>query len=496
MVRSQKPHSTARKRRYSFMTRRKSLLFVGCVLIVLSGFFLFTKQLPFVRPSSTPSSKGINATVAIQVSPTGSSVPGDFIGFSIELAQVCEIVRLDEQKRGYYEQLYRNLGSGVLHIGGHTSDLGVWVPDGVASCSSGRILVTRSLVNALFAFARKIGWKVTWGLNLIADDPAAAADEAAYVASTAGSNLIGFTLGNEPDLYVKHGYRPSKWNDTDYLAEWERYRGAVLRVAPSAHFVGPDACCQSPLLPSFLDKEGKYVILASHHYYVTSLHTRLTTPSALLGRDVAQQFITLSTGWVALAQEAGLPFEISETNTVAGGGVDGISNSFAAALWASDLLFQAQALHVRRVDFQNSPLAVYNVIDDNGVPQPLYYGLLFFHAVTEETRVVQAAIQSSLNITAYAFMGTDGTLHLALLNKESQRAATVRIDVEHLYHAATMIQLTAPGLGASIAIALGKRAVSTQGTWAPASPVALTLHGTEVDVQIPAGSAASIDFFE
>ena len=46
----------------------------------------------------------------------GIRIPEDFIGFSIELSQICEIIRLDEQKPEYYEHLYENLGVGVLHI--------------------------------------------------------------------------------------------------------------------------------------------------------------------------------------------------------------------------------------------------------------------------------------------------------------------------------------------------------------------------------------------
>jgi hypothetical protein len=106
-----------------------------------------------------------------------------------------------------------------------------------------------------------------------------------------------------------------------HLYEWERYRKAALKVVPSAHFIGPETCCELPLFPNFLVDERKNIILASHHYYITSLHDRLTTASSLLSREVAQEFITFATKWVALAHDAGLPLEISETNTISGGGV-------------------------------------------------------------------------------------------------------------------------------------------------------------------------------
>ena len=56
------------------------------------------------------------------------------------------------------------------------------------------------------------------------------------------------------------------------------------------------------------------------------------------------------------------------------------------------------------------------------------------------------------------------------------------------------MRLTAPNISATTGITIGERAISVQGTWSSSSLELLHLQGTEVDVEIPAGSAASLDF--
>jgi hypothetical protein len=477
----------------NLQNRGKIFLLLGCMLIVLSGCFSFPQppaiQSSLQRGTSTPTS---NNAVLITIPQAGTPIPEDFIGFHIEVSQVCEIIQLDQQKSATYEHLYTNLGSSVLHIGGHTADLSEWVPDGVPSCRTNHSIVTKALIDALFAFARRIHWKVSWGLNLIANNPRSAANEAAYVAAVGGSDFIGFSIGNEPELYVKYGYRPSSWGYTNYLNEWNQYRNAILSIIPSAKFNGPDACCETTLLPNFLSDERQYLTVATHHYYPKDKPP--ATPSFLLSKQVSQKFVTVVSKWIALAKVEGLHLELSESNTITDGGIAGVSDSFAAALWASDDLFRAAELGVLQVDFQSAQMKVYDAIDDNGTPKALYYGLLFFHTVTQQSKIVQATIHTAFNITAYAVLDSRGSLRVVLVNKDSRHSATIAVNTPRLYRSATIMRLIAPTIGVTTSITVGGSAVSAQGTWTPSSSEPLALHGTAVDVQVPAGSATSIEF--
>jgi hypothetical protein len=82
---------------------------------------------------------------------------------------------------------------------------------------------------------------------------------------------------------------------------------------------------------------------------------------------------------ITLTHAAGLPFRLTELNSVTCGGVAGISNTFATALWAPDALFKlvragvdAVNVHVRRftvnADFVPTATGI--------VPRPLLYGLI------------------------------------------------------------------------------------------------------------------------
>ena len=418
------------RKKGSLIHRVKTLLLLGCVFAIVSCSLPNQYQPPFQSPTQKggriSTSRNVDALVTMQQE--GIRIPEDFIGFSIELSQICEIIRLDEQKPEYYEHLYENLGVGVLHIGGHSGDYGMWVPNGISSCSPTHTIVTKALIDAIFAFASRIHWKVIWGLNLIANDPQSATNEAAYIATAGKLDLIGFTIGNEPELYVEYKARPPSWRYANFLYEWERYKNAIRKNVPTATFIGPEACCETPFFPNFLLDEGKGgdVLVATHHDYNGNALVKSFTASYLLRKQTMQQFVARATRWVALARNARLPLEISESNTFSGGGTPGVSDSFAATLWASDYLFQAAELGIRRIDFQSSQMAVYDAIDDNGTPKPLYYGLLFFHTIAERARIVQTTIQTSLNITAYAVKGSDGSFHVVLINKDSSSSFALR----------------------------------------------------------------------
>lgn len=426
---------------------------------------------------------------------TSRDVPESLIGFSIELAQTCTLLRNDMLHPAAYEQLYKNLGSSILHIGGHSADRSLWEPGGIASCRTVGSVVTTSMLDALFAFARKIHWQVIWTLNLLANSPRVAAAEAGAVSAAGGASLAGFSIGNEPDLYVKWGFRPQGWGYADYHAEWQNYRNAVLETVPTARFDGPDTCCATPFFPSFALDAGQdgAISALSHHYYTRDAKAGGLTAAYILSSQVAQQFETEASQWVALAREAGLPMDITESNSISTGGVPGVSDTLAAALWASDYLLQAAALGVHQIDIADAPNASYDAIDDEGTPKPLYYALLLVHRVTQQARIIPIIMQTSLNLTAYATVDTSGQLSVIVVNKELVTKASLKIYPGQSEHTATLIRLEAPTIAATSGITLGDRAVSAQGTWTPASEV-LPLQNTALALTVPASSVAVVTF--
>ena len=62
------------------------------------------------------------------------------------------------------------------------------------------------------------------GLNLAVNGSAGIETreaEASYISKALGSRLEMLEIGNEPDLFIYWNRRPSSWNVSDYVAEWQ-----------------------------------------------------------------------------------------------------------------------------------------------------------------------------------------------------------------------------------------------------------------------------------
>ncbi len=427
---------------------------------------------------------------------TASSVrllPTGFLGLSFELDALCNIVQLDARNGATYEQLFRNLGSGTLRIGGNSADFSQWEPDGVASCGPNDSIITEALVKSFFVFVGRIHWRVIWGLNLLANNPDMAASEAAYVAFSGGDNLIGFTIGNEPDHYVKSGYRPADWTSADFYADWSQERDAILALVPSAKIIGPEACCGTDLFSTFAraEQSDPALIGLSHHFYIPQ--TTAPTITLMLNPTVMQQFAVEAATWLSLAQTDHVPLDITESNSFSGGGQPGVSNTLAAALWVSDYLLKAASLGVGQVDLHNGSANAYNVIDKNGAPTVLYYALLLVHTMINQASLLTSSLLTKLNLSAYASTDSSGTLRVVLINKEPATNASVLVNLGKTYQNAAVFQLVGPSLSATSQVTLGAKTVSAQGTWTP-SLTSLTIHGTSATIVVPAGSAVCVTF--
>src|SRR5205823_3666777 len=126
---------------------------------------------------------------------------------------------------------------------------------------------------------------------------------------------------------------------------------------------------------------------------------------------------------VKLAARAGLPFRLTEINSITCGGLAGVSNSFATALWAPDAVFEyvrtgARGVNLHaRVDAINDPFT----FDARGglVVHPLLYGLILFaRSLGPNARLVRTQWRASApRLKAWAVAVGRSTLHVLLLNK-------------------------------------------------------------------------------
>jgi hypothetical protein len=448
-----------------------------------------------VALTSEPATVGAVVTVGAE----GAATPLEYLGISLASWALCDLLEDDATNGAAYEQLYRNLGPGVLHVGGFSSDTAEWEPTGTASCGNPTV-VTESEVDAFFQFVQRIGWKVLWGLPLELPDPpvpATDAAQAAYVASVAGGSLVGFSIGNEPNLYVANGDRPPGWGPTNYYQEWAGVREAVLQAVPGAGIVAPEVCCADAVFTQAFDEDaaaaGDQLSGLSFHYYAPFGRSDQTAAN-LLAASTMETLVAGATGmWDDDVEVGSPPLDLTEANTFSGGGMAGVSDTFASSLWMSDVLFEAAGLHVAEVDVAESGGAEpYNPIGPGGVAEPVYYGMLLYRSVVEDGgHLLSTDVDTSLNVTAHAVEGSDGSTRVVLVNKTAS-PATVQVDTGTSYRSAFYYQLLAPSLSSTTGVTLGGSSVSSQGTWTPVGTTALPLDGNQASLTLPAYSVTCI----
>ncbi len=447
------------------------------------------------------------ATVTVQADRPGLAIPADFVGLSTEkklMTRDCFSGRNTQ-----LINLCRTLGPGVWRIGANNVDSTFYQADAnpaLESMQDNRYVteprtIGPKAVEAFFDFARATGWKVVYGVNLGAKDPAMAAAEAAYALQVGSQELLAIEIGNEPNLYPKgpkrEGIRPGNWGYPQYKAEFAATADAIVARSPKAPLTGPAVTKSTKWMPLFLgDFKDRIVLATSHVYPLSAPETdpkaeRFTSIEKLLGEKHPEDWSVK----LADAQAAGVPFRIAECNSASGGGKRGVSNAFASALWSIDFLFDVARLGGKGVNLHGSFTAnnyspiVFDKKTGAYGPAPLYYGLLFFSQAAQG-RLVPTETKSAANFTAQGVLGADGKLRVTLLNKDLTQGVVAKLDLGKSYTKADVWPLAAPSASATADVTFGGTAVTPEGKWSPA-PLrkALRIEAGAGVIEVPAASA-------
>src|SRR5207302_1770367 len=100
-----------------------------------------------------------------------------------------------------------------------------------------------------------------------------------------------------------------------------------------------------------------------------------------------------------------------------------------------------------------------------GVPQLVYYGLLFFHLAALQAVMLPSVLNTTENISAYVLKGTNGTLRIVVINKEPTHGIAITISPGSSYHRVTTIRMLATSLMATTGVTLGNATVATNGSF-------------------------------
>ncbi|HEY1691663.1 MAG TPA: FG-GAP-like repeat-containing protein [Polyangiaceae bacterium] len=428
-------------------------------------------------------------------------------------------------------------------------------------------------------------------------NPTAAVLEAEGVvrAATLASNLdalAGFEIGNEPEVYAACGSGISGvQNYSAYQASWQAIAPQVASATPGVPLAGPATGSVSSLstytLPFAAQAEANGIGLLTQHYYdqyvafgticggqtngnwttwlgsatanpkhppaqtCSALMNALLTPDpALVGNGA---FGKLNTASNQASPPIAGGYRFTEANTFSGGGVAGVSDTQASALWTLDFLFGSAQGGAAGVNLNNHDQGDYyqpiadvpvccsgsptcnkstnptpmcaSVCDANdpsapgchlssdpaghldpGV-RPQYYAMLLF-TLAGQGPMLQTSVSSALNVSAYTVAPADGSIRVVILNKDPTKTAqaTVTVASTKPISTGTMTTLTAPSLTSSMGpFTLGGASIpstSDSFAWAPAQPPApgapstvtptLGASGSTFTVSVPPASAALV----
>lgn len=217
---------------------------------------------------------------------TGPHMPIDFVGLSYEAQQLADPGFFSAQNNGLIREFKALSSTGVLRLGGNTSEFAYWKPtpdspepehpqvrEVTGEPKAQYYAVTGEAVRNLAEFLQATGWTCVYGIGMGTNTWGRAAGEAAFVAETLGNHLQYFQIGNEPDLFDRHLRDPKTWSAKTYLEEWltlARAIAARVRV-PAAKFGMPDVASKVSWLTEIADRwpslqAPPHMATLTHHY--------------------------------------------------------------------------------------------------------------------------------------------------------------------------------------------------------------------------------------
>src|SRR6202030_1991284 len=227
----------------------------------------------------------VRVALSIPKEAIGRHMPSDFIGLSYEVQQLADPSFFSAQNSGLIREFKALSSTGVLRLGGNTSEFAYWKPkpdsaepehpqvrEVTGEPKARYYAVTAEAVKNLAEFLQSTDWTCVYGIGMGTNTPARAAEEAVFVAEKLGDRLQYFQIGNEADLFDRHLRDPQTWSAKTYLEEWLTLARAIAARVPAAKFGMPDVASKVSWLTEIADlwpsiQNPPRVTTLTHHYY-------------------------------------------------------------------------------------------------------------------------------------------------------------------------------------------------------------------------------------
>jgi hypothetical protein len=428
-------------------------------------------------------------TVAVTISTTPIvTVPQSFLGLSVEYPELQAF----EQMPGFVKliKLLEPPGAGPLNlrIGGQSADATYWhvrfhVPPQA-------YLVTPAWILSLARLTVQARISVMLDLNIAAQWPEMEATFAgAAAAALPKGSISALEIGNEPDLFRLGGslagvhlsptgqligYRRVRhYTLNDYMSEFSAYATDLTMAAPGIPLAGPSTDHTHPGWIGALGTTfpGTIGLATVHHYPFLSCAlpgaSNYPTVMGYLTPKVQERFA----GGLGKARHAaalfGLPLRVSEFGDAACGGIPGVTDSFATALWGLNTLFDLLRRHIAGVNVHMRPMWVNSALTPElpGNPvRPLFYGLAVFAQALGPDPTLLSVTPAKLDPVRVWAVSVTGGLRIVLIN-EGAKSRLIDVTTPAPLQDAEISVLKAPSPYSTDGLTFGGQSIGADGEW-------------------------------
>ncbi len=462
-------------------------------------------------------------SATIDATSAATPVPRGFAGCSVEMSTIGpwsgtyvagSPALFDQSLVNLLNLLGQYEGPPVIRVGGNSQDRswlqasdGAVIPPFNYSAAPTPNAYTPNQINGLAWVQRLTGAPFTIGLNMGGDLPAEALEQMlAFKGLFDANGIAAFDVGNEPDVTDFASYRPAGWNESLYQADLVSFLNVLVPAAPGTSFAGPALAGTSWLPTQATTAFNALLSATSGRLAFVTVHRYIANGQAPPADPIGSLFAAANSSGIAAAYAAtqasaaaqgGLPVRVNETNTFYNGGLAGVSNAMASALWVADVLGSYAKAGIAGANFHGGASGPYTpftmTASASGITvqaQPVYYGMMLFAQFMQNGAGLipsPAAGVSADLASVYASRDNAGALRVLVINKSQTAALTTTLALANLggrYQVqGKLLLLLAPSLSATSGLTLNGQSYDGNGN------VVGSATPTVIPAQ-PAGSSA------
>jgi Glycosyl hydrolase family 79 C-terminal beta domain len=459
-----------------------------------------------------------SASISIDLDSTQlrRAIPNDFLGLSLEMSSIEAgnnngSAWLSGTSTAY-STMVQKIGVGSIRIGGNSSERQPY-----ATTQDGE---------NVDAFANLIGSELIWTVPVkqFYDQ----STSVSYVSSLYNDQHVAHNysyptnieIGNEPDN--SEDVSGSAISQSTWQSRYDGFSSAFRsQIDSSILSTGPSTAGCCTFSTDFINDSTYQGSLKSTigyvttHFYPAGNAADFGSVSAgdakLLASSLDSQYQTFYNNFNDNASNTGYSVRIEETNSAFGGSNNGVTNSYAAALWAMDYFcYMAYKTNLSGMNLHTGPIGSnagsYNAISPVGVAssytlEPPGYGLWAFHFGSQgQPLSTTVSNPGNVNVSAYGLLESNGGETVHIINKTFGSGAanvTATITPGGTYTNAQVIVLKQANndVTALSGITFGGQPMNSDGTWTGGYGSSTALTNGTFTFTLPAAQAAIVHFF-